>query len=137
MNTTIYSIRYDKFSAKVALTGEWSLYHLAETLIDAVRFDFDHAFGFYDNLRNPYRSSEKYTLFTDHGEPEDDEPGVQATMADDVFEPGKTMVFHYDYGDDWMFLVKCESVEPAKSKRASRKVIERKGKPPEQYPEMD
>ena len=137
MHTTTYSVQYDDFTAKVQLTGDWSLYHLAETLIDEVRFDFDHAFGFYDNLRNPYRSSEKYTLFADLGQPEHDEPGVEETMAADVFKPGKSMVLLFDYGDDWMFPVTCESVGPSKAKRASRKVLERKGKPPEQYPAED
>ncbi len=28
-------------------------------------FDFDHAFGFYDNLKNPYSAKAKYELFAD------------------------------------------------------------------------
>lgn len=49
----------DDFTATVAISGTESLYSLAELIIKAVKFDFDHAFGFYDNLTNPYRSKEK------------------------------------------------------------------------------
>jgi hypothetical protein len=52
----------------IALPQNASLYELAEAIIDAFNFDFDHAFGFYDNLKNPYNSTTGYELFTDIGE---------------------------------------------------------------------
>ncbi len=127
----------EEFSATVAISGTHSLYALAELLIKAVKFDFDHAFGFYDNLKNPYRSKEKYTLFADMGEAENDEPGVKATLIQDVFTPRKQFCFLFDYGDDWMFKIKCDSVEPASTTRKISKVLTRTGTPPEQYPDCE
>jgi len=121
------------FSATVTLSGTCSLHQLAETLIKALSFDFDHAFGFYDNLKNPYRSKEKYTLFADMGQPENNEPGVKTTRIQDVFKPGKTLCFLFDYGDDWMFVVRCDTVTGAKGSRQTRRILGTTGTPPVQY----
>lgn len=121
------------FSATIAISGTYSLYELAETLIKALDFDFDHAFGFYNNIINTDRSDEKYTLFADMDEPEDEEPGVKATLVQEVFQPGKAFCFFFDYGDDWMFIVQCESVEDSPAKRKSRRILKRSGTPPMQY----
>jgi len=61
-------IQHDRFTAEIVMGGEWSLYELAAFIIKTVGFDFDHAFEFCDNLKNPYRSKERYTLFADIGE---------------------------------------------------------------------
>ena len=138
-NYTFTLQAFEDFSATVVLSGSCSLYELAETLIKALDFDFDHCFGFYDNLKDPYRSKEKYTLFADIGESEDGEPGVKATLVQDVFQPGKRLCFLFDYGDDWMFPVRCDSVADSTAKRKSRKILTRTGTPPVQYdyPEED
>lgn len=127
-----FTIQHGDFVAEIALGGEWSLYELAELIIDAVGFDFDHAFEFCDNLKNPYASKERYTLFADIGEGEG-EPGVRRTPVAHVFRPGRKMLFHFDYGDDWFFLVTCTAVAESDKKRRFRKVLKIKGTPPVQY----
>ena len=47
------------------------------------------------------------------------------------------MIFHYDYGDDWFFLVTCTAVKETTGKRRLRKVLSTKGSPPEQYPDFE
>lgn len=47
------------------------------------------------------------------------------------------MILHFDYGDDWFFLVTCTAVQPGKAKRRFRKVLSTSGNPPEQYPAPD
>ena len=74
-----------KFSATLEISDACSLYELAELCIQALDFDFDHAFGFYDNFKDTYRSKEKYTLFADMGESEDNEPEVKKTTVESVF----------------------------------------------------
>jgi len=63
-----FKIQHDGFTAEVAVSGDCSLYNFAAFIIKTVGFDFDHAFEFCDNLKNPYRSKERYTLFADIGE---------------------------------------------------------------------
>ena len=131
-----FKIQYDDFTAELAVGGDCSLYSLAELIIKAVGFDFDHAFEFCDNLKNPYRSTERYTLFADIGE-EADDAGVKKTRLSAVFRPRRKMVFHFDYGDDWFFLVTCTAVKESPAKRPFKKILATHGTPPEQYPDFD
>ena len=131
-----FTIQYDDFTAELAIGGDCSLYALAELIIKAVGFDFDHSFEFCDNLKNPYRSKERYTLFADLGEDADD-PGVKTTPLSAVFRPRRKMLFHFDYGDDWYFLVTCTAVKESTAKRPFKKVTATKGTPPEQYPDCE
>jgi hypothetical protein len=130
------TLQYDGFEAKLRLTGEWSLYDLAEFLIKTLGFDFDHCFEFCDNLKNPYKSKIRYTLFADIGEDADD-PGVRNTLVSAVFKAKTKMLFHFDYGDDWYFLVSCTEIKDSTSKSKSRKVLATAGDPPEQYPDYE
>ena len=125
------------FTAEVALSGTASLHDLAALLIKAVGFDFDHCFEFCDNLKDPYRSKTRYTLFFDLGEGQPGDRSVKKTLVQDVFKPGTRLCFHFDYGDEWLFLVRCDSVETSAAKRKVSRVLSRSGTPPEQYPDYE
>ncbi|TLD68810.1 plasmid pRiA4b ORF-3 family protein [Phragmitibacter flavus] len=138
MNQHHFTIQHGDYSADIVLGGEWSLYDLAEYIIKTIGFDFDHSFEFCDNLKNPYRSKERYTLFADMGDdPDYNDPGVQNTLVSTVFKPKRKMIFHFDYGDDWHFLVTCKAVKPSEKKRRFRSVLTTQGTPPTQYPNYD
>lgn len=131
-----FKLQHGRFSAELAVDGNCSLYDLAKLINQAVGFAFDHAFEFCDNLRDPYRSTERYTLFADIGQ-EADDPGVKKTAVSTVFRPRRKMVFHFDYGDDWFFLVSCSAVKESTGKRRLRQVVSTRGTPPVQYPDFD
>ncbi len=139
MHTHTITIKHASgYEAVIAISGSINLYGLAEHIIDTVGFDFDHAFGFYDNRRNPFKSKEFYTLFADMEDVEDDgEPGVHRSFIEDVFKEGKRMLFLFDYGDEWHFDLTCTAVEPAENKRKVRKVLSESGRPPIQYPDCE
>lgn len=132
-----FTLSFEDFTAELVLGGEWSLYDFAAFIVETVGFDFDHAFEFCDNLNNPYRSKERYTLFADMDDDEADDPGVQNTPVSKVFQAGRKMLFHFDYGDDWFFLVACTAVNESTRKRRFRKVLSTRGTPPEQYPDYE
>jgi hypothetical protein len=197
----------------LAVAEDDSLYDLAYAINEAFDFDFDHAFGFFDNLKNPYRSQEKYELFADmddeafddeelaeafeeefgnlseeeqammeqfadylenapaaevkellrqaalEGVPEadreeaeamleaslsflDDEDettarGVKESLVSSVFTLGKKLLYLFDYGDEWRFIVECQKVEKAEPRKHYPKLLEAKGEAPEQYPDED
>jgi hypothetical protein len=54
-----------------------------------------------------------------------------------VFGPKKKMLFHFDYGDDWDFLVTCVKIEEIKSQFRRPKILDKKGTTPEQYPDYE
>ncbi|MFH0975257.1 MAG: hypothetical protein V1874_05680 [Spirochaetota bacterium] len=94
----------------IAIPQNASLYNLAEAIIDSFDFDFDHAFGFYNNLKDWYRSIVGYELFTDIGEGSKF-PGVKKTRLLKVFTELKTkMLFMFDYGDEWCFIVQLVKI---------------------------
>jgi len=138
-----FTIQSEDFTASAVLVGEWTLYAFAEFIIlKAVGFAFDHPFEFCDNFKNPYKSKERYSLFSDLGEEdggdaEPTDPGVEGTFVSQVFTTGKRMAFLFDYGDDWRFAVTCTVVRESKGKRRSRKVVMTVGERPEQYPDME
>jgi hypothetical protein len=132
-----FKIQYGDFTAELAVGGDISLYAFAEFIIKTVGFSFDHAFQFCDNLKNPYRSEERYTLFADIGQGEPDDGSVKNTKLSAVFTPRRKMVFHFDYGDDWFFLVTCTAVKESAVKRPFKKIVATHGTPPEQYPDAE
>ena len=119
-----------------------SLEKLAATIIRYYNFDFDHAFGFYDNLDNPYDSQTCYTLFADMDDIDDDfvtnGGSVRKTKVAQVFQTGTQMIFLFDYGDDWMFHLTCldDNVARVKGKRYPQ-LVAQEGRAPEQYPDYE
>lgn len=137
MKSLTFKVEYDNWNAELQLPAAATLEDLASAIINAVGFDMDHAFGFYNNLRNPYRSTEEYTLFSDIGEDaKEGNTGVQSTRIDSVFTPKKTMIFLFDYGDDWWFLLTCTGETEGRAFKRP-KLLSSTGKPPVQYPDWE
>lgn len=62
---------------------------------------------------------------------------IRVTEVNTVFSEGETLLFHFDYGDDWMFHVTCEKVETTKSRKRKPEILEVEGDLPEQYPDYE
>ncbi len=123
----------------VDIMSDASLEDLAELVLSAFDFDFDHAFGFYDNVDDHYKSKQFYTSFADYTD--DDDPlngeSVKENTVGAVLAPGKTWLFLFDYGDEWLFLVECLAHGPAEKGTRYPRFVSGKGKAPAQYPNFD
>jgi hypothetical protein len=144
-------VQNDTFIVRAALDGEASvyrdveieasksLYKLAETIVSAFDFDFDHAFGFYSGA--PYAAKRKfpiYELFADMGEADAGILGVKKTKISEAFPAvGHSLTFLFDYGDDWLFRVKLKGTGKKVPKVRYPRIVESKGEAPEQYPDPD
>lgn len=92
MNTYIFTIKLKhdpKIIRKIEILGSSNLYKLAEAIISAFDFDFNHCFGFFsDTTGNYFKSKKKYELFADledQGiEPVDSE-SVKKNKVKDIF----------------------------------------------------
>ena len=117
----------------LAIPSFYTLYDLAEAIVNSFDFGFDHCFGFYDTLgRGCFDSKEGYELFADIGE-ESDFPGVKKTKINKVFDKiGKKMLFLFDYGDNWRFVIELIEIRPFIDDKCPI-VIKSVGKAPEQY----
>src|SRR5919112_176936 len=136
---------------RVALQGEPTIYReieveslktlndLAKAIVHAFGFDFDHAFGFYSKLigHDVMRSQPKYELFADMGERTEAKSVRKTSVADAFPDVGHTMLFMFDYGDDWRFIVEVIGMGQKAAKTRYPKVLKKVGKAPEQYGSWD
>jgi hypothetical protein len=92
----------------IEIESSKSLYRLAEAITNAFDFDFDHAFGFYSGPTPAKltRADPRYELFADMGEADPGVFGVKKTKVSQAFPAtGHTLIFLFDYGDEWRFRV--------------------------------
>ena len=134
-----YPPKGKKVIRTIAISGKKSLYQFAGAIVKSFNFFFDHCFAFYSDVHKHPSSDHKeiYELFVDIGE-EPTAPharGVKNVKVEEVFtEYGKTMLFMFDYGDDWRFSVELKKVRamvPGEKLPAVEKMV---GKAPLQYP---
>ena len=133
---------FEKIVREIEFLEDTNLYKLAEAIVDAYDFDFDHAFGFFSTVGERYLDSErKYELFTDLiEEGEDLEPtgaeSVKKTKIAEVWKnPGDKLLFLFDYGDNWLFVVELIGFGIKEAKTKYPRVLKSIGKAPEQYQE--
>jgi len=125
---------------EVEIEGSKSLYNLAEAIVAAFGFDFDHAFGFYSGLTwtTMMRAHPRYELFFDMGEADPGVASVKKTKIAQAFPAiGHTMLFLFDYGDDWHFRVSLRGTDTKVAKVRYPRVVATKGEAPRQYPDPD
>jgi Plasmid pRiA4b ORF-3-like protein len=142
MPKTLIALRVSrdpKIYRDIEISGGASLYKLAEVINNIFGFEFDHAFGFYDNLKNPYKSKVVYELFADMGEPSvEGAKSVKKSKVADAFDTdGKALAFLFDYGDEWLFQVKRIGTREQAAPKSFWKMIKSVGEAPEQYPEPE
>ena len=128
-----------KIIRTIAISGKKSLYQFAGAIVRSFDFFFDHCFAFYGDVNKHPISEQKeiYELFVDIGEEPTDPhaKGVKKVKIDKVFITiGKTMLFMFDYGDDWRFSVALKKIRPAFEDEKLPKVENSIGKAPMQYP---
>jgi hypothetical protein len=119
-------------------SGE-SLYDLANGIVSAFDFDFDHAFGFYSGLtsRTMMEKNPKYELFADMGE-DTEALSVKKTRVAEAFpKAGHKMLFLFDYGDEWLFRVEVIGLGKKVARSRYPKILASVGTSPQQYPDMD
>jgi Plasmid pRiA4b ORF-3-like protein len=138
----VHLLRHREVSRTIEIPEAFSLYRLAEAVIGAFGFGFDHAFGFFDfdqGTGNIFAAEKKYDLFTDMiEEGQDIEPtgagSVKKTMVAEVWrKPGDRMVMLFDYGDDWRFNVVLKAWGLQDKKRKYPAILEKTGRAPKQY----
>jgi len=121
----------------IDIPDDCTLYEFASVITNLFDFDFDHAFGFYSDIKNYYQAPEGYELFADMGE-NTNFKGVKKTRIKNVFkEPKKRWLFLFDYGDDWHFILEKIKDVQYDPKEKYYKLIKSVGEPLPQYPDFE
>jgi pRiA4b ORF-3-like protein len=120
---------------EIEVESRKTLSDLAQAIVHAFGFEFDHAFGFYSKLtgQDVMRSQPKYELFADMGEKTEARSVRKTRIADALPDVGQTMLFMFDYGDDWRFIVQVIGMGEKAPKARYPKVLKKVGRAPEQY----
>ena len=119
----------------ICVYSETSLYKLADYVVDAFGFDFDHCFGFFQSpdLYGRGKDIVHYELFYDIGEEvEENTRSVEKTPVSELFSAKKDKWWMlFDYGVDWVFELECMAVDTPQVKSGT--VIKTAGEAPSQY----
>ena len=107
----------------LAIPGRITLFEFAGEICREFHLGFDHMFGFYNNIKNFYQSTEGYefsvtTRETWEGKVRPEFKGVVKIPVNRAFEEkGKKMLFLFDYGDECYLRVELLEIcnpEPGK-----------------------
>ncbi len=146
MQTLIFKTQFfnnKKIQREIEAQADLSLYDLAEAVIDAYDFDFDHAFGFFRKITERWdlKDVEKYELFADmedQGIEPVDAGSVKKTKISQVWKnPEDQMIFLFDYGDDWRWIITLKSFSESQPDVKYPRVLSSKGESMEQYPDYE
>jgi hypothetical protein len=123
----------------IELRSGASLYNLAQAILGAFGFDFDHAFGFFSNTKGDvWRSPLRYELFADMGLREGNAKSVKRTKIEEAFtEVGSRMTFLFDYGDEWEFRTEVVGIGKPEAGAKYPRVVKTVGEAPPQYGDAD
>jgi hypothetical protein len=127
----VFKVSLGKVWRRIALRHDHTLADLVSAVLDSVDFDEDHLYEV------SYRDERGRTVRALHPYCEEGLPADEVELGELPLQPGDTMNLTYDFGDNWRFAVKLEGIDPPGSIKKLPKVIEAKGKAPEQYPEWD
>jgi hypothetical protein len=137
-NSTTHLVRVSlkpKLYREIEIESGRSLRDLAEAIVGAFDFSFDHAFGFYSKLIGHYHDSpERYELFADMEDGDSDAESVERTKIAQAFpKEGKKLLFVFDYGDEWRFQVELRALGEKKPKTRYPRLVAAAGEAPSQY----
>jgi hypothetical protein len=127
-----------KLYRDIELPGDRTLYDLAEAILRAYGFNFDHAFGFFPKLTgNIFEAKPRYELFADMGESDGSLSVKRTTVVQAFPKAGRKMTFLFDYGDEWLFRVELVGMGQKVPRARYPKILASVGQAPEQYPDME
>ncbi len=113
-----YRVRVDLYGAKPPL---WRRLELASGLfLDEVHEIFQVAFGWTDSHLHEFGSGPRFRgpgteYYLCPYQVDENEPGVpeeQVRLDEVIADPGDTLCYLYDFGDDWEHVVRLEAVAP-------------------------
>lgn len=123
----IFKVSVSRSWRRIAIPAKRQLSWLAGTILDAFDFDDDHLYEFI------YKDRFGRTCKVGHPFIESPPFADQVRIGDLPLEPGASMTYLYDFGDNWEFHVQLEAIEPPDSKIKKAKILEIHGDAPQQY----
>ncbi|NWF66288.1 MAG: hypothetical protein HXX81_02350 [Campylobacterales bacterium] len=121
----------------MAIRGSSDLDKLAGMILAAFDFNMDHLYEFSDTVEN--KKQELYRMYFEGEEKYDkNQSYTDNIVVAQIFKPKKKMVFLFDYGDMWFFVLECLEIrEPKPTEKRFPYGFNVKGEAPIQYPNWE
>jgi hypothetical protein len=130
----IFRVSLGKVWRRIALHASDTVDDLVAWILKSVDFDSDHLY----ELRCPDRFGRTLRILHPYMEEDGEGPsGADVRLGELPLEPEQSMTLVYDFGDNWQFDVKLETIEPSVAKIKAPRILESHGTAPEQYPSWD
>lgn len=126
-STIVFKVVLQKAWRKIQVSGSTLFDQLAMGILDAFKFYNDHLYQF------EYKNRYGYFDYVVHPKLEQDAPvTTECCIGSAPLYPGMSLVFTFDFGDNWKFLLTVDSIENTPCD-TNPKTLEQNGNPPEQY----
>ncbi|TYQ29043.1 plasmid pRiA4b ORF-3 family protein [Pseudanabaena sp. UWO311] len=116
---------------KIAIPSNLTLYDFSSAILKAFNFDNDHLHQF------TYKDRQGCKQRITHPYSQDPPSTDEVLIRDWQIGIGDRITYVFDFGDWWEFNVVLESIEEPDPKFKKAKVVDKKGKASEQYPDYD
>jgi hypothetical protein len=127
----LFKVSLGKVWRRIAMPADATLDDLVGWILDSVDFGDDHLYEF------TYRDEFGGKVAACDPRCEEEVSAADVLIGELPLGPGQSMKLLYDFGDNWEFGVKLESIEPPGKKLKAPRIMETHGKAPKQYPEWD
>ena len=123
----IFRVALGRVWRRIAIPAQDSLDTLSDIILRAFEFDHDHLYKF--DYRNRFGSTTSvYHPYMDEG------PCTTEVQIGEIpLHPGTSMVYVFDFGDNWQFDVQLERIDPVDPAMRKADIVESHGKAPRQY----
>lgn len=116
---------------RIAIPAQSFLEELCLAILNAASFDNDHLHRFIYTSRIGLQEEVQHPRM-------DEGPYTDEVRVGDVpLAIGGSMLFNFDFGDDWYFNLTLEQIEHLDAKLKNPKLLESHGEAPPQYPDYD
>ena len=111
----------------ISIPADATLDQLSNAILTAYRFDNDHLYRFV--CTNRFGAQDEYN------HPLMDEPPFtsEVRIGDLPLSVGESMLYNFDFGDNWEFTVILERIDAPNPRQKAAKILERVGRSPKQY----
>jgi hypothetical protein len=124
-------VDYDGVSCTIAVRASQTLEHLHRALRRAFNWYDDHLYSFWLSGAHWDGPETEFTAPYELGETETQ--SAVARLRDLDLEPGRTIAYVFDFGDEWRVLLELRERVPTDPGARYPKVLQRGGEPPPQY----
>ena len=127
----IFKVSLKSVWRKIAIPASLTLYALSSAILNAFNFDNDHLHQF------TYKDRKGFQKSIGHPYAEEEFSTDEVLLRDWQINIGDRLTYVFDFGDWWEFDLVLESIDEFDPNLKEAKLIDQKGKAPEQYPDDD